>query len=65
MKRKPSAKALKAWRDARVESYCSGMRSMRSLASMLVDLEDSTGSAPEFDIDEEWPSSVQHWKVRR
>ncbi len=64
MKRKPSKAALAAWRNARVMSYANRL-SPESLAGMLVDLEDSTGSCPEFEIDEEWPASVANMKVTR
>lgn len=59
MKRPLSRKAR--WLEARVQSYIA-TRSPESLARMLVDLEDSTGSMPEFDFDEEWPSSVRGMK---
>lgn len=44
--------------DARVQNYAA-TRSPESLARMLVDLEEATGSEPEFLIDEEWPAAVR------
>lgn len=63
MKRKPSAKQVAAWREARVLHYIS-TRSLDSLARMVVELEDSDGNLPEFDIDDEWPLDVRHLRIR-
>lgn len=49
---------LAAWREARVQNYMR-TRSLESLASMLVDLEDAGGHVPEFEMDEEWPEGVR------
>lgn len=51
---KSKAKKRKAWIEARVQNYAS-TRSPESLARMLVELEDYSGSLPEFELDEEWP----------
>lgn len=59
----PSRKELEAWRTARVEHYIQ-TRSHTGLAHMLVDLENATNSTPEFDINEDWPASVRHLKVK-
>ena len=61
-KKKPTLAQMTAWRVARMRSYAS--RSPETLAWMLVDLEDSTESLPEFEIDEAWPSSVESLRVR-
>lgn len=47
-------KTKKAWLEARVQNYIT-TRSPETLARMLVDLEESTKSEPEFLFDEEWP----------
>jgi hypothetical protein len=52
-----------AWRQARVENYAR-TRSLGALAQMLVELEDSSECLPEFEIDERWPSAVEHLRIR-
>jgi hypothetical protein len=60
-KKSPTAKELRAWREARVINYVS-TRSIDALARMVVELEDSAGHMPEFDFDEEWPEAVASLK---
>lgn len=48
---------IRAWRRARVLNYVS-TRSPEALASMLVELEDATGSEPEFLITDNWGEHV-------
>lgn len=64
MTRRPTEKQLRAWREARVQSYIS-TRSIDALARMVVELEDDNYCVPEFELDDEWPNAVQHMKVRR
>jgi hypothetical protein len=61
-KRKPTKEQIAAWREARVQNYA--RRSPQTLAQMLVELEDSSECLPEFEIDERWPASVEHLRVR-
>lgn len=55
-KKKQAWKKKHAWLEARVQSYIA-TRSVDCLARMIVDLEESSGSLPEFEIDDEWPAS--------
>jgi hypothetical protein len=43
----------KKWREARIQHYADS-RHPQTLAQMLVELEDSHDSTPEFSIEEEW-----------
>jgi len=38
-------------------------RSLESLASMLVELEDSSKCQAEFGVTDDWPEAVRHMKV--
>jgi hypothetical protein len=62
-KKKPTKEQVAAWRAARAQNY-EDTRSPRALAQMLVELEDSSECLPEFEIDEEWPSRVEHLRIR-
>jgi hypothetical protein len=59
MAQKPTKAQLAAWREARVQHYIA-TRGVDSLARMIVDLEDSGGNVPEFDIDDDWPECVRN-----
>ena len=61
--RRHSKAQLSAWREARVQNYIN-TRSLDALARMVVELEDSCDFAAEFDIDEAWPTAVQHMRIR-
>lgn len=60
-KKKPTKEQLTAWREARVQNYAD-TRSVNALARMVVELEDSGSCLPEFEIDEDWPERVRHWR---
>jgi hypothetical protein len=53
-----------AWRQARIQNYIE-TRSVQALAQMVVELEDSSDSCPEFGLDEEWPERVRHLKAAK
>jgi hypothetical protein len=61
--KQPTKEQIAAWRAARAQSYAR-TRTAETLAAMLVELEDSSECLPEFEIDEEWPSGVEHLRVR-
>lgn len=62
-KKKLTKEQRQAFRDARVTNYQLHL-SPQTLASMVVELEDESNCPPEFEYDEEWPSSVQHLKPK-
>lgn len=63
MPRRHTKREKAAYRNARIQSYASRL-SPESLAGMLVDLEDSGGHTPEFEIDEEWPGALERLRAR-
>lgn len=62
MKKKPTPTQLKAYRDARIANYAR-TRSAETLACMIVELEDSTHSLPEFEYEDEWPVAVRAMRM--
>lgn len=62
-KRANSKEQVAVWRLARVQNYIL-TRSPNALASMIVELEDSSGCLPEFEYDDMWPAEVRHMRIK-